>query len=194
MDLGYSSSDSESESNHNNSKDNKVLTQKRTLDETVNKEDQLDITGIFDLEKCDDAPRFKRQHKIESISMAIKKALDDKIESCDDQTQEDLKITAETAVEEEKTTLLSKIPKNAEVQELDMNVFYKNNQESTRAGELDGGKKSNTGKITLHRGAGGVGSLKDVIRFNLKNEEKITYQNKERIAREKELARNKANV
>jgi hypothetical protein len=186
MDLGYSSSssDSESEIPSNVSKRN---------NSDVNEE--LDVLSIFKFTKPEQLSLNKKRRKVNDIDDVIKKVLHDTHES--EETDNKSEVTNEEILEEnhfdddKQLNIPGIIEKVTDIKEFNMNEFYKDNQKAIESGQVDVLKQTNSAKVTLHRGARGVGNLEDVIKFNLNNETRISYQNKERIAKEKALAKDK---
>ncbi|TID30202.1 hypothetical protein CANINC_001209 [Pichia inconspicua] len=161
MDLGYSSSDSDSEDTASRKRNNELI----------------DISEVFPMKE----PGHTKRQKCDPIDVhAIMTQIKDKIEveSADDEEDDNY------AIDTTDSQLPAGVPKGVELKEFDVNDFYEENRKLHEKGQLDALKQDKVGKIVLHKGSGGIGSLKDVINFNIKNEDKIVFQNKERIARE----------
>lgn len=173
MDLGYSSSDSDND------------------DPSAEKRDYtlLNLDEVFEIKE---RPTVKRR-KCDTIDVhAIMEQVKDRIESelTEKEEEEQPEQVEGTAVNDDSQSEIPggvsvSVPKGVHMEEFNVDDFYEENRRLHETGQLDALKQDKIGKIELHKGSGGVGSLKDVINFNLKNEEKIVFQNKERIARER---------
>lgn len=188
MDLGYSSSDSES-----------AVEAERKRHYDSEEIEEIDVVNIFGFTGKDnisgkvivDEKQGVKRQKIrddERISSIISSVLADTIEkegntAGDDENEDDTENSDDNDDD-------GGIPEGAEVKELDMNEFYRKNQDAIDAGELDGSRQGNIGKVVYHHqgGSSNIGRLDGVIRFNLSHEDKIMFQNKEKIRKEKALA------
>lgn len=169
MDLGYSSSSDESD------KEDAISKLKRNRET----EEKIDVQSIFSLSRPD--REFKRQ-KGDNINDVIKKVLEDAIESESDNDREEI-CDEEIAVDD---LGIEGLPSNAEIKDFNMTEFYRSNQKAIETGELNSKKQLNSGKMKLHRVYNGnIANLQDIMKFNLNNEEKLIYQNNERISKEK---------
>jgi hypothetical protein len=207
MDLGYSSSEAESDSDSEGKIDNGVKELKNgTPIREINNDDLIEVTNIFSLKRplkdTDDnteESKIKRKptrQEGDVLRLVLEKDLQQ--EKQEDQTKE------ETTGEEEhrhdaisrstsrsRSKSRSMLPADAAVTEVDMTEFYKDNQRAIKDGHLSSVKQQNLGKVTLHQSGGDVGRLSSVMQFNLNNEERIEYQNRERIEKEHALKRDK---
>lgn len=199
MDLGYSSSDSDTDDEG---------TKKRRYEEDAidggdNEEEKktkinIDVKNVFQLARAWQPKICKVDDRDERINRAINKVLNDKIDvgsaTGEGSELENKSISArgkgKAGIDE------LRVPKDAMVADFDMTDFYKHNQEELESGRLDAERQAKIGDVVYHRKAGhsNAGRLDQVIQFNLNNEEKIMYQNKERIAKERAIAREKSNA
>lgn len=198
MDLGYSSSDSDTDDENAKKRrqDEDAIDGGNKKEEEVTSID-IDIRKVFHLDSTEQSKRRKLDDRSGKISRAISKVLNDKVE-IDSTTGDDGELDGGESESAGKKGVKNKlgIPKDAVVAELDMSDFYKHNQEELESGRLNAERQAKIGDIVYHREAGhsNAGRLDRVIQFNLNNEEKIMYQNKERIAKEMAIAREKANA
>ncbi|KAG0681078.1 hypothetical protein C6P40_003379 [Pichia californica] len=205
MDLGYSSSESDTE-------DENITVKKRDFDDYNDdkpEKNDVDISNIFKLNDINDnnnsnnnntSKRIKSDLQDTRINNAIFKVLNDKLdlkEEKEEEEEEENEINSITSPNEENNNSVKKsfIPVDANIKELNIDEFYKKNQNDIESGILDANRQDKIGNITFHNsgGSSNIGRLDKVIRFNIINEDKISFQNKERIAKEHAIARDKIN-
>lgn len=193
MDLGYSSSDSDSDEEHKKRKLDEINTKEKTnpKEELIS----INVSDIFNIDKHTNSKRRKlddHSKTSNSISIAIQKVLSDTVVS-DDEKKEKHQGDIPTDELDKSPNETPKLPTGVKVTEFNMEEFYKQNTKDIEAGELDAERQDKIGNVTFHNegGRSGLGRLDRVIQFNLNNEERITFQNKEKIAKEKALAKEK---
>jgi hypothetical protein len=206
MDLGYSSSEAGSDSDSEGKIDKGVKELKNgTPIQEINNDNLIDVTNIFSLKRplkdsADDnieESKIKRKptrQEGDVLRLVLEKDLQQ--EKQEDQTKEVTTREEEhrhdaRARSSSRSRSKSMLPADAEVTEVDMTEFYKDNQRAIKDGHLSSVKQQNLGKVTLHQSGGDVGRLSSVMQFNLNNEERIEYQNRERIEKEHALKRDK---
>lgn len=194
MDLGYSSSSSSSSlSDYDEIKKEDQYIEDN--DSNKEKNNEIDITKIFDLAQPAQKKRkieTSRNQTIDKINETINKIINDKIELDDEIASTTNNIESEDDQTNDSNSKL--IPKDAQIKELNMDEFYLKNKQDIESGELDSNRQDNSGNITFHRGnSTQIGRLDNVIRFNINNKDKITFQNKEKIAKEHEIAKERFN-
>lgn len=186
MDLGYSSSDSSGEEE----------AEGRNAEPEVK---DLEIGDIFRLK--DIKPTMEEnEEKMQTGKKRIRTDLDDIISKVvSDKVILD-KRGAPSATEEDSDRKRVKNDKTSgdndkerEYEEFDINQFYQANRKEIESGHLDDGKIHKSRKVEYYGGGDSteVGRLANIIKFNMNNSEKITYQNTERIKREKQLKSSK---
>ena len=199
MDLGYSSSDSDTDDEGTK----KRRYEEDAIDGGENKKENktkidIDIDNVFQLARIEQPKRCKIDDRDEKINRAINKVLNDKIEVGSTTVEVSELDNKRISARGKGKAGIDKlgVPKDAMVAEFDMTDFYKHNQEELESGRLDAERQAKIGDVIYHRKAGhsNAGRLDQVIQFNLNNEEKIMYQNKERIAKERAIAREKSNA
>lgn len=208
MDLGYSSSEAESDIDSEGKIDSDVKALKNgTPVREINNDDLIEVTNIFSLKRplndsTDDnieESKIKRKptrQEDDVLRLVLEKDLQQ--DKQEDQTKEETTREEEhrhDAISRSRSRSRSKsrsmLPADAAVTEVDMTEFYKDNQRAIKDGHLSSVKQQNLGKVTLHQSGGDVGRLSSVMQFNLNNEERIEYQNRERIEKEHALKRDK---
>lgn len=201
MNLGYSSSsDSDSDETNTETIGFKKANAEKSQEENLHREPVIDVKDIFKIS----SNKVVKQHRVENrekkLYHAINKVLNEKVETrslANDKVKTNKKTdNGNDSGNDNGDVERQRIPKDAIVTDLDMNDFYKKNQKEIESGRLNGERQENIGNVVYHRESGhsNAGRLDRVIQFNINNEEKIMFQNKEKIAKEKAIAREKFNA